>query len=92
MIILFLLGIQELRFSIPVEKTFIDSGKIIVKILDENDRILSSLSRIVKIEKDIEYIPFYVKIKEGDPDLLRVKVIFPKQEKIFPLYDREYNR
>jgi len=86
MIILFLLGIQELRFSIPVEKTFIDSGKIIVKILDENDRILSSLSRIVKIVKDIEYIPFYVKIKEGDPDLLRVKVIFPKQEKIFPLY------
>ncbi len=86
MLIFFLLNLQELRLTIPVSKTDGDSGSLIVKVLDENDNVVGNFSKFVRISKDIEYINFNIKIKDRDVDLLRVKVLFNKKEKIYSVY------
>lgn len=86
MFFLFLLSIQEIKISIPVVKTDGDSGNLIVKVLDENDKVVGSYSKFIYVKKEIEYININIRIKESDTDILRVKVLYNKSEKIYPIY------
>jgi 5-hydroxyisourate hydrolase-like protein (transthyretin family) len=79
---------HELELTIPIEGMMGRFGKCQVDVLDLDDTVIGSAYRYAYITKDYYSLKIKVKIKQevDDYDLLRVKVTFKKQERIYSLY------
>jgi 5-hydroxyisourate hydrolase-like protein (transthyretin family) len=84
-----LLGTSEqLNLSIPIEGMKGHVGKCEVEILNTDDKVVGDAFRFVVVNKDYYTVPMSIKLRKevDDYDLLRVKVSFKKEERMYSLH------
>ncbi len=79
---------DELKLTIPIKDMKSKAGVCQVEILGPDDNIIGNAYRFAYINKDHYSVPIKVKLKKkvDDYDLLRVKVTFKNQERIYSIY------
>ncbi|MEO0137069.1 MAG: MG2 domain-containing protein [candidate division WOR-3 bacterium] len=79
---------SDLQLNIPIEGLKGEHGDCRIEILDPADEILGASNHLLSIDKDYYSFPVKIKLKKkvDDFDLLRVKVIFKKQTKVYSLF------
>jgi hypothetical protein len=84
-------GKQTLEIEIPVEDMKGRLGKIDVKILDTNDEVIGWAYKYIYVTSDYYSVRFNIDLKKEprDRDLLRVKIEFKDEARVFSLYQLE---
>jgi len=84
-------GKQTLEINVPIEDMNGKSGRIDVRILDTDDDVIGRAYKYIYVTSDHYSIPFKLELKKEphDRDLLRVKVEFKNEERIFSLFQLE---
>lgn len=79
---------DRLNINIPLEGLKGELGKCEVWVLDPDDNVIGESARWVFVDKDYYSFPVKIKLKDKvkDPDQLRIKIRFKKQEKIYSLF------
>jgi len=79
---------DKLMLTVPIIDMKGKAGVCRVEVLDPDDNIVGSTYRFTNINKDYYSIPITVRLKKRveDYDLLRAKVTFKNQERIYSLY------
>jgi len=84
-------GKQTLDINVPIEDMKGKLGKIDVKILDTDDEVIGWAYKYIYVTSEYHSVHFEIDLKEEplDRDLLRVKIDFKNEEKIYSLYQLE---
>jgi hypothetical protein len=84
-------GNQSLKIDVPIEDMKGKLGRVEVEVLDVDDEVIGRAYKYIYVTSEYHSVKFDVELKKEpeDRDLLRVKVEFKKQERIFSLYQLE---